>query len=44
MLTHDFENHSNQRAGVLDFFAGVFEPAMEGIVQWDAKHPSGDAR
>ena len=43
-VTHDFENRSNQRAGVLNFFSGVFEPAMESIVQWYAKHPAGDAR
>ncbi|HVG61104.1 MAG TPA: cupin domain-containing protein [Hyalangium sp.] len=43
-VTHDFENRSSQRAGVLNFFPGVFEPAMEGIAQWFAEHPPGDAR
>ena len=43
-VTHDFENRSNQRAGVLNFSSGIFEPEMEGIAQWFAKHPPGDAR
>jgi quercetin dioxygenase-like cupin family protein len=43
-VTHDFENRGSQRAGVLNFFPGVFEPAMDGIAQWFAKHPPGNAR
>jgi quercetin dioxygenase-like cupin family protein len=43
-VTHDFENRSNQRAGVLNFSSGVFEPAMSGIAQWFAEHPPGNAR
>jgi mannose-6-phosphate isomerase-like protein (cupin superfamily) len=43
-MTHDFENRSDRRAGVLNFSSGVFEPEMEGIVQWFAAHPPGNAR
>ena len=43
-VTHDFENRSDRRAGVLNFFSGVFEPDMPGIADWYAKHPAGDAR
>jgi quercetin dioxygenase-like cupin family protein len=43
-VTHDFENRSSHRAGVLNFFPGVFEPDMAGIAQWFAKHPPSDAR
>jgi len=42
-VTHDFENRSDRRAGVLDFSSGVFEPDMAGIAAWFAKHPPGDA-
>jgi mannose-6-phosphate isomerase-like protein (cupin superfamily) len=42
--THDFENRSDTRAGVLNFSApGAFEPAMPGIAQWFAEHPPGHA-
>ncbi len=43
-VTHDFENRSDRRAGVLNFCPGVFEPEMQGIVQWFATHPPGNAR
>jgi mannose-6-phosphate isomerase-like protein (cupin superfamily) len=43
-VTHDFENRSPQRAGMLNFTPGVFEPEMAGIAQWFAEHPPGDAR
>jgi quercetin dioxygenase-like cupin family protein len=43
-VTHDFENRSNQRAGVLNFSSGVFEPEMDGIAKWFAEHPPGNAR
>jgi quercetin dioxygenase-like cupin family protein len=43
-VTHDFENRSDRRAGVLNFSPGVFEPEMENIVQWFAAHPPGNAR
>jgi mannose-6-phosphate isomerase-like protein (cupin superfamily) len=44
-VTHDFENRSSARAGVLNFSApGDFEPQMPGIAQWFAEHPPGDAR
>lgn len=43
-VTHDFENRSGARAGVLNFCPGVFEPAMEGIARWFAEHPPGNAR
>lgn len=43
-LTHDFQNRSNERAGVLNFSApGGFEEQMPAIADWFAKHPPGDA-
>ena len=43
--THDFENRSDARAGVLNFSApGGFEGEMPGIAQWFREHPPGDAR
>ena len=42
--THDFENRSDRRAGVLNFSNGVFEPEMEGIAAWFRDNPPGDAR
>jgi len=42
--THDFENRTDARAGVLNFSSGVFEPEMPGIAEWFAEHPAGDAR
>ncbi len=43
-MTHDFENRSDARAGVLNFSApGGFESAMPMIVEWYAKHPPGRA-
>ena len=43
--THDFENRSETRAGVLNFSGpGGFEDSMPGIVDWFAEHPPGDAR
>jgi mannose-6-phosphate isomerase-like protein (cupin superfamily) len=43
-LTHDFENRSNARAGVLNFSVpGGFEPHMPGIAQWFQDHPPQDA-
>lgn len=42
--THDFENRSDARAGVLNFSVpGGFEPEMTGIAQWFAEHPPEDA-
>ena len=38
-VTHDFENRSGERAGVLNFSSGVFEPDMPGIAEWFAKNP-----
>jgi quercetin dioxygenase-like cupin family protein len=43
-VTHDFQNRSDQRAGLLNFTNGVFEPEMPGIAQWFAAHPPTDAR
>jgi mannose-6-phosphate isomerase-like protein (cupin superfamily) len=44
-LTHDFENRSGARAGVLNFSVpGNFEENMPGIVKWFAEHPPADAR
>jgi mannose-6-phosphate isomerase-like protein (cupin superfamily) len=43
--THDFENRSDARAGVLNFSVpGGFEESMPGISQWFAEHPPEDAR
>ena len=43
--THDFENRSAERAGVLNLSTpGAFEPAMAGIAEWFAEHPPGDTR
>lgn len=43
-LTHDFENRSAQRAGVLNFSApGNFEQHMPNIVSWFEEHPPGKA-
>jgi quercetin dioxygenase-like cupin family protein len=43
-VRHDYENRSAERAGVLNFFSGPFEPAMNSIVEWFTKHPIGDTR
>lgn len=43
-VTHDFENRGDARAGVLNFFPGVFEPAMNGIAKYYAEHPPENAR
>jgi len=44
-MTHDFENRSSTRAGVLNFSTpGAFEPAMPAIVDWFANNPPGDTR
>jgi mannose-6-phosphate isomerase-like protein (cupin superfamily) len=41
--THDFENRSAARAGVLNFsHPGDFEQRMPAIVTWFADHPTGD--
>lgn len=38
--THDFENRSAQRAGVLNFsIPGGFKPHVPGIAQWFADNP-----
>lgn len=43
-LTHDFENRTSERAGVLNISApGDFEEAMPGIAEWFAKNPPGRA-
>ena len=42
--THDFENRSPARAGVLNFSVpGEFEQEMPGIAQWFAENPPGHA-
>jgi quercetin dioxygenase-like cupin family protein len=43
-VTHDFQNRSDRRAGVLNFSPGEFEPEMKGIAEWFGEHPPGDAR
>lgn len=40
-VTHDFENRSDRRAGVLNFSPGPFEPQMPDIVEWFEQHPPG---
>lgn len=42
-VTHDFENRSSSRAGVLNFSPGPFEQEMPAIAEWFEKHPPGDA-
>ena len=42
--THDFENRSTSRAGVLNFsIPGNFESNMPSIVKWFAEHPPENA-
>jgi mannose-6-phosphate isomerase-like protein (cupin superfamily) len=42
--THDFENRSAARAGVLNLsYPGEFEQHMPHIVDWFVEHPAGDA-
>lgn len=42
--THDFENRSDARAGVLNISVpGGFEDAMPEIARWFEEHPPGDA-
>jgi quercetin dioxygenase-like cupin family protein len=44
-VTHDFENRSDSRAGVLNLFLpGEFESHMPDIAGWYAENPPGDAR
>ncbi|HSC66205.1 MAG TPA: cupin domain-containing protein [Cellvibrio sp.] len=41
-ITHDFENRSDLRAGVLNFSTpGNFEGHMPAIVDWFKEHPPG---
>lgn len=43
-VTHDFENRSDRRAGLLNLsIPGAFEPHMPAIAQWFAQHPPGPA-
>jgi mannose-6-phosphate isomerase-like protein (cupin superfamily) len=42
-VTHDFQNRSADRAGLLNFSPGPFEPQMESIAAWFAEHPPSDA-
>lgn len=43
-VTHDFENRSDARAGVLNFYSpGPFEQDMPAICDWYREHPAGDA-
>ncbi len=43
--THDFENRSSERAGMLDFSTpGDFEEHMPGIAEWFIANPPGDTR
>lgn len=41
-VTHDFENRTDRRAGVLNvFIPGGFEVHMPSIVAWFKEHPHG---
>jgi quercetin dioxygenase-like cupin family protein len=42
-ITHDFQNRSAQRAGLLNFSPAPFEHDMPGIVDWFREHPPTDA-
>lgn len=43
-MTHDFQNRSGQRAGILNFsIPGNFETDMPAIAEWFAEHPPKDA-
>ncbi len=43
-MTHDFQNRSAHRAGVLNVSVpGDFEAAMPAIARWFAEHPPKDA-
>ena len=43
-VTHDFQNRSDEPAGVLNFSTpGEFEQHMPAIVDWFEKNPPGDA-
>jgi mannose-6-phosphate isomerase-like protein (cupin superfamily) len=43
-VTHDFENRSSSRAGVLNLsIPGDFERDMPAIARWFAEHPPKDA-
>jgi len=43
-VTHDFENRTQARAGILNVSApGDFEPEMPGIARWFAEHPPENA-
>ena len=42
-VTHDFQNRSSSRAGLLNFSPGPFEDSMKDIAAWFAEHPAGDA-
>lgn len=43
-LTHDFENRTSKRVGILNISTpGGFEDNMPSIAKWFAEHPPGDA-
>src|SRR3954470_1076824 len=43
-VTHDFENRSPAKAGLLNFsHPGDFEPQMQGISEWFIANPPGHA-
>ncbi len=42
-VTHDFQNRSAQRAGMLNFTNGAFEPEMTGIQQWFLERSAREA-
>src|SRR5262245_28922935 len=43
-VTHDFENRTSARAGLLNFsYPGNFEQDMPSIVEWFLAHPPGHA-
>lgn len=43
-MTHDFQDRTSERAGVLNFSVpGNFEASVPGIARWFAEHPPGPA-
>jgi mannose-6-phosphate isomerase-like protein (cupin superfamily) len=43
-MTHDFQNRTSRRAGVLNLsFPGGFEKSMPAIAKWFLEHPPEDA-
>jgi quercetin dioxygenase-like cupin family protein len=39
-IRHDFENRTDKRAGLLNFYTGPFEKDMLAIAEWYRNHPA----